>query len=253
MRRAAHVTCDTNATRDQVLRFGLMSPERLSVVHMGVHAAFRPLPEVQADAALNALLGTKQSVELLHVGSCIPRKRIDVLLEVFAGLARTIPGIRLLKAGGQLTADQRAFAATLGVEQQIAQLPRLDAATLAALYRRADVTLLPSDREGFGLPLLESLACGTAVVASDIAALREIGGHVTAYVPVGAVPEWCDQVRAALAIEQSTAQPQRRVQRVTHAAAFGWDACARSMVMTYTRLAHTAASTAASQTNGARS
>ena len=62
-------------------------------------------------------------------------------------------------------------------------LPFLDRATLAAVYRRSALVLLPSEREGFGLPVLEALACGTPVVASDIDALREVGGDAVRYCP----------------------------------------------------------------------
>ena len=66
-------------------------------------------------------------------------------------------------------------------------MPLLDRDELADLYRRAALVLLPSDREGFGLPVVEAMACGTPVVASDIPALREIGGDAAAYCAPGDV------------------------------------------------------------------
>ena len=71
------------------------------------------------------------------------------------------------------SAFARASSASLDA---IVVLPFVDRATLAAVYRRAALALLPSEREGFGLPLVEALACGTPVVASDIPVLREVGG-----------------------------------------------------------------------------
>lgn len=236
MRKAAHVTCDSQVTHDEILRFGLMPSDRLSIVHMGVHPVFRLEPDRSADAELTTVLGPKNSevTELLHVGTCIPRKRIDVLLNVLAAIATTEPRVRLLKAGGQLTGEQRDLAARLGVERRVVQLPHVHTAMLAALYRRADVTVLPSDREGFGLPLVESLACGTPVVASDIPVFREVGGPAVDYAPVGDALQWRDRVLQTLCGEREEPGPAlRRANRVRHASRFSWRACAESMCALY--------------------
>ena len=75
----------------------------------------------------------------------------------------------------------------------------LTRAELAEVYRRAAVVLVPSEAEGFGLPVIEALACGAAVVASDIPALREAGGPAAVYAPVGDVGAWADAVAKVLA------------------------------------------------------
>lgn len=236
MRKAAHVTCDSQVTRDEILRFGLMPPGRLSIVHMGVHPVFRPEPDTSADAELTKILRPKdpEVTELLHVGTCIPRKRIDVLLNILAAVATIQPRVRLLKAGGHLTEAQRDLAARLGVERRVVQLPHVATATLAALYRRADVTVLTSDREGFGLPLVESLACGTPVVASDIAVFREVGGTAVDYVPAGDTLRWRDRVLQTLfGDREEPGSALRRANRVLHASRFSWRACAQSMSALY--------------------
>ena len=78
----------------------------------------------------------------------------------------------------------------LGFGDAIVVLPALDRSTLAAVYRRCALLLMPSEREGFGLPVLEALACGTPVVASDAPALREVGGYAAAYCPVDDLEAW---------------------------------------------------------------
>jgi len=167
---------------------------------------------------------------LLHVGSNIPRKRIDVLLGAFAAIRRAEPRARLLKVGGAPTPAQAAQAEALGIAGAIAVLPFFDPrssgdrAVLAAVYRRAALVLQPSDAEGFGLPVAEALACGTPVLASDIAVLREVGGPVAAYAPVGDVPAWAD---AALALlrerrDDPDAWQARRDAGVAWAARYRW-------------------------------
>lgn len=252
LRRAGHVACASAATRDEILKFGLIPAARLSVVHMGVHPAYRPGDEQEADAGLVALLGERRAPELLHVGSCIPRKRIDVLLNTFASIRKVSPDIRLVKAGGRLTDAQRAMAVNLGVASHMIELPHLDTATLAALYRRVDAALITSEREGFGLPLVEALACGTPVVASDVPVLREVGGVVTAYAPAGDVPRWHDTVLATLATERSPGRCDRVAARVAHASSFSWRRCAESMLTIYQRLAHQASRTGSASASAAR-
>jgi glycosyltransferase involved in cell wall biosynthesis len=104
---------------------------------------------------------------------------------------------------------------------------------LAALYRRAAVVLLPSDAEGFGLPAIEALACGTAVVASDIPPLREVGGDAVVYCPVGDLPAWVAAVEHVL--DQPASQADRPL-RLARAARFSWAEQARTIAAAYHRL-----------------
>jgi glycosyltransferase involved in cell wall biosynthesis len=174
-------------------------------------------------------------VELLHVGSTIPRKRIDVLLEVFAAVRAVRADARLIRVGGPFTAEQRALARRLGVLDAVVVLPHLDRATLGAVYRRAALALLTSEREGFGLPIVESLACGTPVVASDIPVLREVGGPAVSFCEVGDVAGWRRIVLALLEErEQATAAWQARCAAgASRAAEFSWGAYASRLLEVY--------------------
>jgi glycosyltransferase involved in cell wall biosynthesis len=231
LQKAAAVPCVSEATRDAILAHGLLPAERLSVVPTAVPPEFLPDPDPEADARADALLGPpapepEAGPDLLHVGTTIPRKRIDVLLRAFAGVRRAQPSARLLRVGGPLTAGQASLAAELGVADAVLTLPFLDRRTLAAVYRRADLTLQPSDAEGFGLPLAEALACGTPVLASAIPALREVGGEAVAYAPPGDAPAW---VEAALdLLERRRADPAgwraRREAGLARAERYRWAA-----------------------------
>jgi glycosyltransferase involved in cell wall biosynthesis len=106
---------------------------------------------------------------------------------------------------------------------------------LAAVYRAAGLVLLPSEEEGFGFPVLESMASGTPVVASDLAVLREVGGDAAAYAAVGDVGGWADLIVEVLSEkDERGAAWQNRVQRgVCHSARFTWAEHARKMVNVY--------------------
>lgn len=227
--RAAHVACVSQATRAQLLATGKVRPERVSVVYEGVH------PACSAASHAPGVPSSTDHPEILHVGSTIPRKRIDVLLEIFAGVRRQFPGARLIRVGGTMTSGHRALAGKLGIAGAVTEMPFLEREDLTALYQRASVVVLPSDREGFGLPVAEAMACGAPVVASAIPALQEIGGSAAVYCPPGDVPAWTAAIAMLLREQQN--DPQARTARQQHAIAnaarFNWATYAAEMVQLY--------------------
>ncbi|HVH12287.1 MAG TPA: glycosyltransferase family 1 protein [Longimicrobium sp.] len=199
MRRAAHVVCDSDAVHAELLSHGLLSPDRVSTVPLPVHPDFSPAPDPEADAEAARLLGppSPDRVEVLHVGSTVPRKRIPLLLQAMAPFAAEGSAV-LVRVGGALTAEQRRIAAERGMDDGIVELPFLDRRTLAAVYRRAALVVNPSEREGFGLPLVEAMACGAAVLATDLPVLREVGGDAVRYVASGDADAWTRAIRVEL-------------------------------------------------------
>jgi glycosyltransferase involved in cell wall biosynthesis len=161
------------------------------------------------------------------------RKRLDVLLTVFAELRARFPDLVLVQQGAALTAEQKALVASLGVAGALVQPPRLSRAGLAALYRRAELVLLTSEREGFGLPLLEALAAGAAVVASDIPAFREVAGDAAVFCRVGDTAHWVETVLDL--IQAPGHRPSREV-RSAAAGRFTWAAHATIIAKAYGRL-----------------
>lgn len=235
MQKAAAVACDSEATRDAILAGDLVPADRLHVVPIGVSPEFTAEADPAADAEILPLLGpgVGDGPALLHVGTNIPRKRIDVLLEVFAALRREVPGARLWKAGGALPAEFQEQARRLGVAGSIVTLPFLSRAQLAAVYRRADLALLPSDAEGFGLPVAEALACGATVLASDIPVFREVGGPAIHYAPVADVPAWTSAASSLLA---SPPSPAARSAALQWSSRFRWSTHADHLAGIYRSL-----------------
>ena len=233
--RASHVACISEATRQDLISTGRVDPLRTSVVYLGAHPVCTPAADSAADSDIERLLGRRR-FELLHVSSTIPRKRIDVLLEVFSRFRGIDPDARLLRVGGPLTREQQRHAERLNVVEAIVELPFLDRRQLAALYRRASVVVLPSEREGFGLPVVEAMACGTPVIASDIPALREVGGTAARYCSVGDVSSWVETL-ANFRLGQSDAgvREQRRAECLSAAAKFDWRRYAAQMATLYER------------------
>jgi glycosyltransferase involved in cell wall biosynthesis len=110
---------------------------------------------------------------VLHVGSCVGRKNVSALLDAFAGMVSGSPTMRFAQVGGRFTPEQRRHISRLGLDGRVVQLAHVDDADLPAAYAAADVLVVPSLFEGFGLPVLEAFAVGVPVVATRNAALRE--------------------------------------------------------------------------------
>lgn len=239
LRGAAAVACISEATRAAILRHGLLPAERLRVAHLATHPSCRPDPEAEAEAEAEAVLGPPTDApEILHVGSNIPRKRIDVLLNVFARIKDAIPAARLVKVGGRFTPQQQAHAEALGVAGSVAFVPYIDPArhaVIAAIYRRAALVLMPSDAEGFGIPVAEAMACGAAMLASDLPVLREVGGDAILYRPVGDVDAWADAALHYLEHRRDPDQPYQamRADGLARATQFTWQAHVDTLMQIY--------------------
>jgi glycosyltransferase involved in cell wall biosynthesis len=231
--RAAHVICISNATREELLLRALFPPERLTVIHIGTHPAFSPFPDANADAELHRLLPSISRTEpwLVHVGSTIPRKRIDVLLRTFAGVRCHLPQVRLVRVGGGFTPSQSRLIKDLGLEEAIHILPFISTPVLASLYRRAKAVLQTSEAEGFGMPVTEALACGCPVIASDLAVFHEVGGSAVIYCPVGDVPAWVRSILGVISHEERWNTTRELLQQT--APSFSWADNARRTLEVY--------------------
>jgi glycosyltransferase involved in cell wall biosynthesis len=240
LRKAATVACVSEATRQQLLRSQLVPAERTTKILNGVDEVFTPAGAETGDREAERLIGPVHpgAIEILHVGSTIPRKRIDILLRVFEGIRKYCPAARLIRVSGPFTASQNALLRQLGLENATKVLPFIPAGALAALYRRAALVLITSEAEGFGLPMVEAMACGATIVASDIPALREVGGDAALFAKAGDVD---DMVGLALGVlqdqETDVAQASRRERAIANAARFSWIACAEQYAALYQRVA----------------
>ena len=239
-KKAARVTCDSVATRDGLLRHRLVEPERAVVIRNGVHPSCSPAADPEADREATRLLAELPAgaIEILHIGSTIPRKRIDVLLLVFAAVRDEFQSARLIRVGGVFTVEQERLIDELELRRSIVVLPHLERNVLASIYRRATLVLLPSEREGFGLPVVEALACGTPVVVSDLPVLREVGGDAGVYAPLADVAAWSEVIRGLIVKRRDDHQRWQRLRQkgISQASMFSWAEYAKRMVALYREL-----------------
>jgi glycosyltransferase involved in cell wall biosynthesis len=178
---------------------------------------------------------------LLHVGSLLPRKRLEVAIEALARLRATFPGARLELIGqGPARHELRRRAESLGVAEAVRFAGAVDEREKLAALRAADVFVAPSALEGFGLAVAEAMAVGLPVVAARAAALVETLGDGEAGVLVDAGDEAAFAPRFAAAVGALLADPERR-QRLAEAGRrrarerFRWDLAAQRTLELYER------------------
>ncbi|EAQ81570.1 hypothetical protein DSM3645_28352 [Blastopirellula marina DSM 3645] len=227
LRKAAIVFHPTVQTGREILQYGLVSPEKLVLAPNGVASEFTSVDRLDDSELLQG-----ESPFLLNVGTSIPRKRIDVLLRVFSQTRTFWPQLRLVQIGGQWTTTQQTLLDELEIRPHVTQLRGLSRNQLAAYYRDAAVVVQPTEAEGFGLPIVEALACGALVVASDIPVLREVGGEAVIFASVGNVNAW----KHALVNVKSGRHPSSFA-RLSQAAKFAWRSQAETILAAYDRLA----------------
>jgi glycosyltransferase involved in cell wall biosynthesis len=229
LQQAAVVFYNTEHVRKQISGLGLLDEKKLVHAPLGVASEFNAIAPI--DDELEGCLPPGRYV--LNVGSGIPRKRLELLIRTFAILRSTERDIFLVQQGARFTEAQLSLAATLGVRPVVVSLSKLSRRALAHLYRRAVLVVLPSEREGFGLPLIEALACGTPVLASDIPAFREVGGDAASYCDSADPSVWAMKIIELL----RGSLPETKTQRLAQSARFSWSLHAETILSAYRALA----------------
>ena len=228
LRRAAAIICVSEASRKEFLRLAPYPADQVAVIHEGVAESFsKGLPE---DAQRGLRLPSGRY--LLHVGHTREYKNIPALLQVLAILTQSLGcDVKLLKVGEVFTRAQEQLAKALGVRDRLVHLGIVPDEQLPAIYRCAELLLVPSWDEGFGLPVLEAMASGVPVVVSNRGALPEVAGDA------GLIVDPRDHAAMAKAVAEVLKRPllhaQLREAGLQRARQFTWEAMARRTLDVY--------------------
>jgi glycosyltransferase involved in cell wall biosynthesis len=228
LKTVARVACISRLTRDDVHQLCGVPHERLTVIPLGVDARFRPLPEEHAKRARSRLDGR---YVVLHVSSGAPYKNVPGTLRVIAALRQQGCDVSLVRAGQSLNPGELHLAKSLGIEGKIIDCGVVSDHRLVELYNAADLLLFPSFYEGFGLPVLEAMACGLPAVISDCPALLEVAGDAAAIAPASDVKALAQAVIAIL--QQPELAARLRRDGMKRAALFSWQSTADAYAQLY--------------------
>lgn len=236
--QADFVVADSDNTRNDLIVLLGVPPDRVSVVPGGVDARFAPVSDSELLASARERLGVECAPFLLSVGVLEPRKNLPALMDAFALLKQR--GIlrehKLVLAGGRgwLVEGILEHHSLCPVRSDILMPGFVPDEMLPAVYSAADVLAFPSLYEGFGLPILEAMACGTPVVASRVSCLPEVAEGASLLVD----PSDVDGLATALA---RAAQDQGlRTDLIRHgherAGEYTWARAAEKLLAVYERV-----------------
>jgi len=232
VRCADRVIAVSAHTRNDVVELLGLPTGRVSVVYSGVDASFRPLPASELAAVRKDLVQGRAYI--LHVGTLEPRKNLDVLIRAFAAVRERLKlehVLALVGARGWMYEELFQLVSELGLGDEVRFVDYVDPQRLPLWYNCADLFVYPSAYEGFGLPVLEAMACGVPTVTSASSGLQELAGSACLTVDPGSQESL--EVAIARGLQDSQLHETLRKAGIERARHFSWDETARATVSVY--------------------
>ena len=231
--KADHIVTVSEFTKRQIVDRLRVPPEKVTVIYHGVSSHFSLLDHEEAFRAASSALQLRRPY-LLYVGTLKPHKNLPTLIRAFALLrGRKQVEQQLLIVGDDPRWKEGlvSLCSQLGIAGRVSFFPHVADAVLPQVYAGADLMVMPSFIEGFGLPVLEAMACGTPVVCSRAASLPEVAGDAAEYFEPTSVEDLAAAIERVLNSEERQAElRQKGLQRVKH---FSWYECARRHCAVY--------------------
>jgi glycosyltransferase involved in cell wall biosynthesis len=232
VQRARRVLAVSESTKRDLMQYYHLKPDKIDIVYNGVDSHFRPLPEDQIEG-FRSKRGLPERF-ILFVGTLEPRKNIVRLVEAYARIPQQpCPPLVLVGGKGWLYDEVFARVEALNLNDRVRFVGYVPAEELAWWYNAATLFVYPSLYEGFGLPPLEAMACGTPVITSATSSLPEVVGDA------GLLVDPTDLDALAMAMEQvltdGALRTEMRAAGLPRARTFSWQRTAQRTVTSYHR------------------
>ena len=228
-RRAARVIVVSEKTAADLRERFPAAAGKVRVIPNGVSPAFRPAPRADVERVLGEL--GVEAPYVLFVSNRLPHKNVETALRAFAGLAEPRPRLVLCGAGYEPASPMWRLADELGIRRDVHAVGALETEGLVALYSGAAALVSTSLYEGFGLPVLEAMACGVPVLAPDTGAVPEVAGDAALLV----APRRVDRVRDGLyrILNDEALREQLIARGFERARRHSWETAARQTIQVY--------------------
>lgn len=224
-RRVGHIVTISQFSKERILACTGVADHRVTVIPNGVDARFAPAPEPER-AEVRRQLGIEDRRYVLSLGSVEPRKNLPTLLKAWRLLADRLPSdVWLVLAGAK--GSEAVFRRVQGLDDlppRVLLAGHVEDRLLPALYSAAECFVYPSLYEGFGMPPLEAMACGTPVIASRAGSLPEVVGACGLLIEPTNPGQICDAIAAVH--DDAQLRQRMRMDGPARAAGFTWADCA---------------------------
>ena len=229
MRHADRIIAVSNYTAKDVTQHLDIAAASIASIPNAVDSRFQPIPQSAIEFRQQQNLD-KQDFCLLNVGSNNSRKNIDTILKAIALLKQDLP-IHFWKAGADFNPAQKSFIAERNLSDCVTYLGKPSPEQLVQIYNAADALVAPSSYEGFGLTILEAMACGTPVITSNVTSLPEVAGNAAILV----APTDIEAIVAAISRLQGDADYRQmlREKGLARSKQFTWVKTAERVVRVY--------------------
>lgn len=236
-RNAAAVITVSHAAKQSIVEHLGLSPERITVTHGAASPIYRRIDDPARLAGIRQKYGLEPAY-ILAVGSADPRKNIPTLLRAYAHLPASVRAahpLAIVWTHNLLAGDLARQAEELGISGRLRFLERVSNEDLVLLYNAAALFVFPSRYEGFGLPPLEAMHCGTPVVAANNSSIPEIVGEAALLTDAEDAQAIASSIGRVLTDDALRATLIAR--GLERAAGFSWEKCARETLHVYRAVA----------------
>lgn len=219
-----HIIVPSQQTADDLIRFYNTPASKITVIHHGIDPSMSANPD-STDTTLRDRYGLTRPYALA-VGTIQPRKNLGILARAMSSIVSQ-HDVDLVVAGrkGWMYETVTSELEQAGLEDRLRILDYIPSGDLPALYRNAEIFVQPSKFEGFGMPVLEAMECGTPVIATRGSSLDEIGGNATVQFEHDDISTLVDSITSVL---EDTDRRETLVARgLAHSSDFTWEQTAR--------------------------
>ncbi len=230
--RATHVLADSISTSVDLQQCWDVPEEKITVLYSGVSGAYRPVEDTAVLDEVRRTYPIGDAPYVLSVGTIQPRKNYQMLIRAFAAVAENNPHTLAIAGGkGWMEEDMMAEASRHGIADRVNFLGFVADDHLPALYSGADLFAFPSLYEGFGLPVLEAMACGVPAIISSSSSLPEVGGQAALQLPAESEAAWGETMNLLLNDEKRRAE--MTAAGFLQASRFSWQKAAQELLHIY--------------------
>jgi glycosyltransferase involved in cell wall biosynthesis len=237
LRRARHCVVPSQATRTELERVAGARPERVTVAHLGVDTATFHVPETAEVDAVRAALdvgdrGSGNPGYIAFLGTLEPRKNVPALIRAYTAACRDRPDppVLVLAGGRGWDSDVDPAIADVPAPLRVVRPGYLPLEQLAGFLGGSELVAYPSLGEGFGLPVLEAMACGAAVLTTRELSIPEVAGDTAAY---SGTSSEAIAVELAALLDDPARRAELGAAAERRAAGFSWENCASVHVAVY--------------------
>lgn len=233
--RASHILADSQATREDLINHWNVPQEKITVLYSGVSDHFKPVTSPKEIRRVRKKYKLGNGPYLISVGTVQPRKNYRLLIRAFRQVADNYKHNLIIVGGmGWMHEPILDEIRLQKLEGRVRFLGFIDDTDLPALYSAATLFTLPSLYEGFGIPILEAMACGVPVIASNTSSLPEVAGDAALLLPANDVDAWAQNMLKLL--EDMSSRMKMVGAGFLRARRFTWTQSARDLIMVYKNL-----------------